>query len=134
MELASDEARLLIELALIAIGEGRLAEAKVITDAVDAFRPGDVSVFVARALSELRGNNPHEAVRVLREEGLQRHPESHMLRAFLGMSLQATGYQSQAEEILVQTSEQREDEKAAALARALLSPGDRGGGTAEESS
>lgn len=131
MEFAPEDVRLLGELALLAVGEGQLNDAKAIVEALEAIRPGDVSVYVARAMAELRSENALAAVRLLREEALPRHPESELLRAFLGLSLQAAGFRAQSVEILEQVVQQGGDIKAVALAQALLTPNETVRGPAE---
>lgn len=124
MDLDTSQVRLLAELGLIAVGEGRVPEAEAIARALEAVRPESEAVFVVRALLEMRRPDPEAAVKLLREEGLSRHPDSPVLEALLGMALTAAGYRSQAEPVLRRVSEQDRDEKAAALAASFLAPVD----------
>ncbi|MCX5772423.1 MAG: tetratricopeptide repeat protein [Candidatus Hydrogenedentes bacterium] len=119
MDLSTDHVRLLAELGLIAVGEGRLEEAAAITDAVAAYRPNEVAVYVARALIELRRGKPEDAVRLLESDALANHPGNPMLQTFLGMALMAAGYGARARGILETMALQQTDMKAAALAQSL---------------
>jgi len=127
VDLSTEQVRLLAELGLIAIGEGRFEEAAAITDAVAAYRPKDLAVYVARALTELRRGKPEDAVRLLETEAQKVHPDNPLLQTFLGMALMAAGYEARARAILESMTAQQADPKAAALARSLKALGEQGG-------
>jgi Flp pilus assembly protein TadD len=124
MEPTAEQLRLLAELGLIAVGDGRVREAEAIIEAVRAYRPGEAAVYIAQGLLEQRRGRPEAAIRLLETEALAVHPGHPMLRAFLGMALLAAGYQARAVETLEAVAADTSDEKASAFARSLLSPGE----------
>jgi predicted Zn-dependent protease len=124
VELSAEQIRLLAELGLIAVGEGRLEEAEKIIEAVGAVRPREVAVYIARAMLELRRGQAENAIRLIEQEALQTHPGSPLLQAFLGMALLSAGYAARGRKVLEPVAAGCADERASALARSLLSPGE----------
>ena len=119
VEVSPDRFRLLTELCLTAIAEGRLAQAEPVAEALAAARPGDEATLIVRILLDVCRQNPQQAIRTA-EEGLRLHPDSERLGVFRALALMAGGYTSQAETVLRPLASGTSDSTTAALARALL--------------
>ena len=124
-DLQSEEARLLLQTALVATGKNLFKSAAGILAALEAFRPGEVSVAVAKAILLISVQDFDLALAFLDGEALVKWPDSAMLKAFRGMALIRAGRKGDAAGCLTEAA--RSDDKAAAnLAAGLLT--DIGGG------
>ena len=85
-ELKSDEARLLLNIALMAVGGNRFQTAETILAALDRFRPHEESLASARAVLLLSAQDFQGALDFIDRIGLVRFPDSAMLQAFKGMA------------------------------------------------
>ena len=119
-ELESNEARLLLNIALMAIGRNRFQSAETILAALERFRPGDVALDCARAVLLMSARNFAGAVDYIDRVGLVKHPDSAMLLAFKGMAYLRMDRPDKAEEPLKLAANQTDDPAAAQLARDLL--------------
>ncbi|MBQ4479532.1 MAG: hypothetical protein II943_02730 [Victivallales bacterium] len=119
-ELESNEARLLLNIALMAIGRNRFQSAETILVALERFRPGDVALDCARAVLLMSARNFAGAVDYIDRVGLVKHPDSAMLLAFKGMAYLRMDRPDKAEEPLKLAANQTDDPAAAQLARDLL--------------
>jgi hypothetical protein len=119
MTLETGERQLLLEGALMAVGQNHFVSAKCILDALEGFRPGHESLDVARAVMLLSQRHPRECIDFIDQEGMPRHPENDLLLAFKGAALIQLFRHEEAKRLLqgVQTSK---DENAAGIARGLL--------------
>ena len=86
-DLTGEEARLLLETALMATGQNHFHSAATILQALDVFRPGEESLDVAKAVLCISQLQFRECVEFIDGVALPRHPDSGMLRAFRGMAL-----------------------------------------------
>lgn len=118
-EVSTERFRLLTEVCLTAIAEGRLALAEPVAEALEAARPGEEATFVVRILLDICRQNPQQALKIA-EEGIRLHPDSERLGVFRALALMAGGYTSQAEAALEPLAGGGADSVTAALARALL--------------
>ena len=118
-DLATDEARLLLEIALMATGANRFQSADTILRALERFRPGHESLQVARAVLLLSALDYTGAVRYIVETALPAHPKSGMLKAFLGLALIKLARKDEAMPILSEAAESS-DEVAARMARDMM--------------
>lgn len=119
-DLSSDEARLLLNVALMATGQNRFQSAAKIIAVLERFRPESESVKVAKAILMISMQDFALALEYIDEIALIAHPESGMLKAFRGMALIRLGRKSDAEGCLMEAAECN-DEAAANLAKGLLS-------------
>lgn len=119
-DLSSSEARLLLDIALMATGQNRFRSAATILAALEAFRSKEVSLAVARAIYLISLQEFEGAITYIDTEALAKFPESAMLRAFKGMALVRMGRTLEARQPLEEAMASG-DPAAANLARDLLS-------------
>ena len=119
-ELKSDEARLLLNIAMMAIGGNRFQSAETILFALERYRPEEESLASAWALLLLSAQDFQGAVDYIDRIGLVRFPDSAMLQAFKGMAYLRMDKQNDAREPLKKAAEQTADRAAAQLAKDLL--------------
>jgi len=120
-DLTAEEARLLLNVALMATGANRFQSAAKIFAVLEAFRPASPSIAVGTAILLISAQKFGEAVAYVDDVGLARFPGNAMLLAFKGMALKRLGRDGDADEVLRPASEQREDQAAAQLAKGLMS-------------
>ena len=119
-DLEPAEARLLLNIALMAMGRNRFRSAAKLLAALERFRPNDVAIANAKAISLISAMKFAEAVAYIDGEGLSRFPDSAMLKAFKGMALIRMERMNEAEMPLREAAEQTQDPAAAKLAGDLL--------------
>ena len=120
VDLEPDEARLLLNIALMAIGGNRFQSAETILSALDRFRPDDESLATARAVMMMSAQDFQGAVDFIDRTGLVKHPHSAMLQAFKGMAYLRMERLKEAREPLLAAANQTADQAAANLAKDLL--------------
>jgi len=118
-DITSEEARLLLEIGLMATGQNRFRSATSIIMAVDAFRSGHESIDVAKAVLCLSQRQFQEGLDFIEEVALKRHPESGMLKTFQGMALMRLNRKGEAS-ICLNEARLGADPAAARLAQSLL--------------
>ena len=118
-DLRPDEARLLLNVALMATGKNFFKSATKILAALEGFRPGEESVGTAKAILMISIGEFELAVDYIDREALVKWPDSAMLRAFRGMALIRMGRRDAARDCLVEVA-RSSDEAAANLAKGLL--------------
>lgn len=119
-DLAPEEARLLLNVALLATGRNRFQSAAKILASLERFRPAESSVPAATAILFISMRDFQGAVDYLDREALPRFPGAPMLLAFKGMALLRMGQLSEAREPLSAAANQAADPAAAQLAKDLL--------------
>ena len=119
-DLESDEARLLLNVALMATGQNRFRSAAKILVALGRFRPGEASVAVANAILLISMLDFKGAIEYIDREALPRFPASAMLKAFKGMALLRLNRVSDAMIPLGEAANDKADPAAANLARDLM--------------
>lgn len=119
-ELESNEARLLLNIAMMAIGRNRFQSAETILAALERVRPGDVALDSARAVMLMSARDFKGAVEYIDRVGLVNHPDSAMLLAFKGMAYLRMDRPDLAAEPLRSAASQTADPAAAQLAGDLL--------------
>ena len=119
-DLSPEEARLLLNVALMAIGRNRFKSAAAILAALERFRPDQPSVAVAKTLALMSAGNFELAVEYAGGEGAAKFPRSAMLKAFRGMALVRLGRMPEARVDLEEAARAKDDPAAAKLARDLL--------------
>ena len=118
--LESEEARLLLNVALMATGQNSFRSATKILAALGRFRPEEASVAVANAILLISMLDFQRAVDYIDREALPRFPSSAMLKAFKGMALLRMDRVSEARAPLEEAASDAEDPAAAQLAKDLL--------------
>ena len=118
--LESEEARLLLNVALMATGQNRFQSAAKILAALGRFRPGEASVAVANAILLISMMDFAAAVEFIDRDALPRFPQSAMLKAFKGMALLRLDRKSEAMIPLAEAASDKSDPAAAQLAKDLM--------------
>jgi len=118
IELSTVEVQLLLETALMAIGQNRFNSAMKILMALEGCRPGHESLDVAKALLCLSQYQGKVALDFLDNEALPRHPDSRMLKAFRCMALVQLNRGEEARSDLWEL--QADDDNAGRMARSML--------------
>ena len=119
-DIAGEEARLLLNVALMATGQNRFQSAAKILAALGAFRQGEASVASANAILFISMLDFKGAVDYLDSNAIPRFPDAAMLKAFKGMALLRMGRTSEARIPLEEAANQSADPAAAQLAKDLL--------------
>ena len=119
-DLASEEARLLLNVALMATGQNRFHSAAKILAALERFRPQEESVPVANAILLISMMDFQGAVDYIDREALPRFPASAMLKAFKGMALIRMNRKNEAMIPLSEAAANAVDPAAAQLAKDLM--------------
>ena len=119
-DLEPEEARELLTIALMAIGQNRFQSAAKILAALERFRPNEAALAVARGILLISKQDFQGAVDYIDDDGLKRFPDSAMLKAFKGMALLRMERKSEARVWLEEAANQTADPAAAQLARGLL--------------
>ena len=120
IDLKPDEARLLLNVALMAIGGNRFRSAAKILAVLERFRPNHPAIAVANTVALMSAGEFESAVAFARGEGLRKFPDSAMLKAFLGMALVRLGRRSEALPVLRDAAQAKGDPAAAKMAGDLL--------------
>lgn len=121
-DLAPEEARLLLNVALMATGRNRFKSAAAILAALERFRPQEPSLAAANAVLFISMRDFQGAVDYIDGTALPRFPGSAMLKAFKGMALLRMERAAEAADPLAEAARQTADPAAAQLARDLLTP------------
>ena len=119
-DLESEEAKLLLNVALMATGQNRFRSAAKILAALERFRPEEASVAVANAILFISRLDFGGAVDYIDHVALPKFPASAMLQAFKGMALIRMGRKAEAAVPLSAASGQSADPAAAQLAKDLM--------------
>lgn len=119
-DLTTDEARLLLSIAMMAVGGNRFVSAAKILAALERFRPDQASVASAKAVALISAMRFQEAADYIDNDALGRFPGDPMLLAFKGMALFRLGDKEGARVPLAVAAGQHENEAARKLAADLL--------------
>ena len=119
-DLTSEEARLLLNVALMATGQNRFRSAAKILAALGRFRPQEASVASANAILFISMLDFQGAVDYLDKDAIPRFPDVAMLKAFKGMALLRMDRVAEARAPLEEAARQTADPAAAQLAKDLL--------------
>lgn len=119
-DLETKEARELLNIALMAIGQNRFQSAAKILAALERFRPGEASIPVAQAILLISKLDFRGAIDFIDRDALPRFPDSAMLKAFKGMALIRLNRNAEARGPLEEAANQSVDVAAAQLAKDLL--------------
>ncbi len=121
-DLEPEEARLLLDIALLATGQNRFGSAEKILSALRGYRPQSESLSVAEAVLMLSRGDTGEALDFIdRELRPDRFPDSAMLAAFKGLALIRAERLPEARAALAAAAAAEDRDPAAAqLAKELL--------------
>ena len=118
-DLSADEARLLLNVALMATGANRFQSAARIFAALERYRPDSPSVAVGKAIALISAMQFAAAVEFIDSTALERFPGNPMLLAFKGMALLRMNRAADAREAL-DAAAAGADPAAAQLAQGLI--------------
>ena len=118
--LTPEEARLLLNVALMATGQNRFRSAAKILAALGRFRPNEASIASANAILFISMLDFQGAVDYLDYDAIPRFPGAAMLKAFKGMALLRMERVAEARIPLEEAANQTADPAAAQLAKDLL--------------
>ena len=121
LDITPEEARLLLNVALMATGQNRFQSAAKILAALGRFRPDSASVASANAILFISMLDFQDAVDYLDRDAIPRFPGAAMLKVFKGMALLRMGRVSEARLPLEEAAGQSADPEAAQLAKDLMS-------------
>lgn len=119
-DLTPEEARLLLNVALMATGQNRFRSAAKILAALGAFRPEEASVASANAILFISMQDFQGAIDYLDNDAIPHFPDAAMLKAFKGMALLRMDRVAEARVPLEEAANQAADPAAAQLAKDLL--------------
>lgn len=119
-DIKPEEARLLLDVAMLATGRNRFRSAAKILAALERFRPGNPSLAAAKAVLFISTGDFQGAVDYLDGEALPRSPDAAMLKTFKGMALIRMGREAEARAPLEEAAKQSADPAAAQMAKDLL--------------
>ena len=119
-DLTSEEARLLLKIALMATGRNRFKSAAKILAALERFRPDAASVAAAKSIALISAMDFSGAVDYIDGECAHKFPGNAMLQAFKGMALIRMGRKAEAAVPLSAAAGQSADPAAAQLAKDLM--------------
>ena len=119
-DLTPEEARLLLNVALMATGQNRFRSAAKILAALGAFRPEEASVASANAILFISMQDFQGAIDYLDNDAIPHFPDAAMLKAFKGMALLRMDRMAEARVPLEEAANQTVDPAAAQLAKDLL--------------
>ena len=120
LEFETDMLTTLMEIGHLAGGYGFFAESETIFAGLAAARPNSALPHIGRAVAHLNAHRPEEAVRILREQALERDPTSELARGFLGLSLMLAGFRHEGERVIQVLLDQGGDATALKLAENLI--------------
>ena len=119
-DLSSEEARLLLNVALMATGQNRFQTATKILGTLERFRPQEQAIPEAYAILFISMQDFQDAVDYIDRDALPRFPDSAMLKAFKGMALLRMSRTAEARGPLEEAANQTADPAAAQLAKDML--------------
>jgi predicted Zn-dependent protease len=119
-DITSGEARLLLDIALMATGRNRFRSAETLLSALDGFRPRSEQLAVARMILAISKGEMQEAVDFADGIALADHQDSAMIKAFKGMALLRLERYSEAMNVLAEAAAQTDDPAAAQLAKDMM--------------
>jgi len=119
-DLTAEEARLLLNVALMASGGNRFRSAAKIFAVLERFRPDAPEVACGKAVALVSAQQFPTCVDYLDGEALRRFPNHAMLLAFKGLALMRMDRRQEAAGPLQAAASQMEDLAAAQLAKGLL--------------
>ena len=120
LDVTPEEARLLLNVALMATGQNRFQSAARILAALERFRPQASSLAVAKAILFISMLDFRGAVDYIDSVALPKFPGSAMLKAFKGMALVRMNRADEAAIPLSEAANQTADPAAAQLAKDLM--------------
>jgi predicted Zn-dependent protease len=118
-DITPEEARLLLDVALMATGGNRFKSAEAILSALEEYRPGSEQLVVARMILAISKGDMEGAIEFADRKALPEHPGSAMIKAFKGMALLRLGRVAEASKPINEAA-RSDDPAAAQLAKDMM--------------
>ncbi|HVZ45021.1 MAG TPA: hypothetical protein VHA82_14520 [Ramlibacter sp.] len=99
-EFDAEAIRLIAEIGFIGARTGQTAAARALFQSLMVLRPESTMPVIGLAMSELGAENPEDAARILRDQGLKQYPGDGELLAFLALALHLAGHNAEAAKVL----------------------------------
>ena len=109
----------LMEIGLMAAGNGLLSDAETIFLGLAAARPESELPLVGRAFVRMNAGRHKEAALLL-QQAMEKNPDSDLAMSFLGAALQMSGLTSASLDVLQQVIEANGNPEAVEFAKSLL--------------
>ena len=119
-DLSTEEARLLLQIALMATGRNRFQSSAKVLAALEEFRPQNHSITVAKMVLMMSAQDFTGAIRFADDEALRLFPDSGMIKSFKGLALIRLARRDEAMQVLAEAA-QSTDHVAAQMARDMMS-------------
>ena len=119
-DITPEEARLLLDVALMATGGNRFKSAEAILSALEEYRPGSEQLAVARMILAISRGDIEGALEFADRKALPEHPGSAMIKVFKGMALLRLGRTVEAADPINEAAAQTDDPAAAQLAKDMM--------------
>lgn len=107
LPLDRDAMRLLAEIGFVGTLSGPIGATTTLFQSLQLLRPDSILPLIGLALNDLAAKRPEDAVRILRDEALKRHPGDAEAMAFLGLALQKAGQNAEAHKVLINVLQNR---------------------------
>ncbi|MEJ5301187.1 MAG: HrpB1 family type III secretion system apparatus protein [Thermodesulforhabdaceae bacterium] len=120
MEFESRLVKILMELGMMASGYHWKDDAEKIFTGLRVMRPQAEEPFIGLALMWMMAGSNDEAVQILKNEALSRHPESEVVKAYLALALKLSGRTSESEQVARELIAAGKNEKALQFVENLL--------------
>ncbi len=109
----------LMEIGLIAAGNGLLSDAECLFAGIEAVRPESELPLVGRAFVRMNAGRHLDAVNLL-QQAMEKNPDSDLALSFMGMALKLAGMNQASREAFEQVLGAKNSEEAVALAKSVL--------------
>ena len=119
-DITPEEARLLLDVALMATGGNRFKSAEAILSALEEYRPDSEQLAVARMILAISRGDMEGALEFADRKALPEHPGSAMIKVFKGMALLRLGRTVEAADQINEAAAQTDDPAAAQLAKDMM--------------
>jgi predicted Zn-dependent protease len=119
-DITPEEARLLLDVALMATGGNRFKSAEAILSALEECRPDSEQLAVARMILAISRGDMEGALEFADKKALPEHPGSAMIKVFKGMALLRLGRTVEAADPINEAAAQTDDPAAAQLAKDMM--------------
>jgi len=116
---STETVQTLMEIALMAGGHGRVAEAQAICIGLQVVRPESELPAVALAIAQMNAGRHTEAAELLRSAVIK-NPESDTAMSMLGFALRKCGLMQASRDVAQQVVDANNDPQAVGLAKAIL--------------
>ena len=115
---STGQVKRLMEIGLVAAGNGYTTDAETIFAGIQAVRPESELPVIGRAFVKMNSGQLQDSIHLLRA-ALERNPDSDLALSFLGAALKFSGHNHAAEDAFSQVAEAGLTTEAVEMAKAL---------------